>query len=181
MLAEPYLIDLISKALTDAGLLCFVRWFCAVLCCVMLCRALPEDELIGLISKQLVDAGLLSKADTPFAAAMSGLMKGSVDVLTQATQQLPPLLGYPLSETAASEEFKPVGGVGSVAVGGKGALALALCLGAELGLRGNMSWERHIEGLALLLWVSLGGRLGGYQQQGCQVVCPVVQKSSNNC
>jgi hypothetical protein len=78
----------------------------------MLCRALPESELISLISQTLVDAGLLSKADTPFAAAMSGLMKGSVDVLTEATQQLPPLLGYPLSETAASEEFKPVGGVG---------------------------------------------------------------------
>ena len=54
------------------------------------------------------DTGLLSDASSPFAAAVSSLMKGSVDVLTDAAQQLPPLLGYPLSDTAASEEFKPV-------------------------------------------------------------------------
>lgn len=52
--------------------------------------------------------GLLSQADSPFAAAVAGLMKGSVDVLTEASAQLPPLLGYPLSDTAASEDFKPV-------------------------------------------------------------------------
>jgi hypothetical protein len=41
-------------------------------------------------------------------------MKGSVDVLSEASQQLPPLLGYPLSTTAASEEFKPVRAADSV-------------------------------------------------------------------
>lgn len=68
------------------------------------CPCIPTNIIVVLRRV----AGLLSSASSKFAAAVSGLMKGSVDVLTEAAQQLPPLLGYPLSETAASEEFKPV-------------------------------------------------------------------------
>jgi hypothetical protein len=58
--------------------------------------------------------GLLKDGASPFAAAVARLMKGSVDVLSEAVPQLPPLLGYPLSETAATEEFKAVSVEGGV-------------------------------------------------------------------
>lgn len=74
----------------------------------LFCRALPESELVGLIAQSLVSAGLLTDASSPFAAAVSGLVKGSVDMLADAAAQVPALLGYPLSETVQSAEFKPV-------------------------------------------------------------------------
>lgn len=70
-------------------------------------RALPEEELLGRIADSLVEGAVLADASTPFAKAAAGLVKGSVDLLTEAAGQVTPLLGYPLEETAASEEFKP--------------------------------------------------------------------------
>lgn len=81
-------------------------------------RALPEEELVGRICSTLVDAGVLTSADSAFAKALAGLIKGSVDLLSEAAAQVPPLLGYPLAETVASEEFKPVRALG--ALGGFG-------------------------------------------------------------
>jgi hypothetical protein len=72
------------------------------------CRALPEDKLISRISEALGAAGVLADAASPFAAAVSKLVKGSVDMLGDAAGQVPQLLGYPLSETVQSEDFKPV-------------------------------------------------------------------------
>jgi hypothetical protein len=74
------------------------------------CRALPEDQVAAMLAQGLVDAGLLSSATSPFAAAVAGLMKGSCDLVGDGVAQLPPLLGYPLEETVASEEFKAVSG-----------------------------------------------------------------------
>eukprot|EP00882_Tetradesmus_deserticola_P021836 GHRQ01023643.1.p1 GENE.GHRQ01023643.1~~GHRQ01023643.1.p1 ORF type:complete len:549 (+),score=257.70 GHRQ01023643.1:217-1863(+) len=71
-------------------------------------RALPEEELVSRISEALVAAGVLSDASSAFAAAVSKLVKGSVDMLGDAAAQVPPLLGYPLSETVQSEGFKPI-------------------------------------------------------------------------
>jgi hypothetical protein len=82
-------------------------------------RALPEDDLTARIAASLADAGLLSDAGSPFAAAVAGLVKGSVELLTDAGAQAAPLWGYPFAETAASEEFKPVGGPG-LFFGGEG-------------------------------------------------------------
>jgi hypothetical protein len=77
---------------------------------VSLHRALPEDELLTRISEALVAAGILTSASSAFAAAISSLVKGSVDMLGDAAGQVPQLLGYPLSETVQSEDFKPVRG-----------------------------------------------------------------------
>lgn len=74
------------------------------------CRALPEDQVAAMLAQGLVDAGLLSSATSPFAAAVAGLMKGSCDLVGDGVAQLPPLLGYPLEQTVASEEFKAVSG-----------------------------------------------------------------------
>jgi hypothetical protein len=84
-------------------------------CCIVYkcCRALPEEELISRISEALVAAGILTSASSAFAAAVSSLVKGSVDMLGDAAGQVPQLLSYPLSETVQSEDFKPVrGGAG---------------------------------------------------------------------
>ncbi|KAF8072358.1 Glutamate--tRNA ligase [Scenedesmus sp. PABB004] len=71
-------------------------------------RALPEEELLSRIGQALVDGGLLATPGSPFAAAVAGLIKGSVDMLGDAPGQVSPMLAYPLAETAASEEFKTV-------------------------------------------------------------------------
>lgn len=71
-------------------------------------RSLPEDELVSMLAQALVDAGLLAKADSPFAAAVAGLVKGSCDLVKDASEQVPALFGYPLEETTASEAFKPI-------------------------------------------------------------------------
>jgi hypothetical protein len=72
------------------------------------CRALPEEELLRRIGEALVAAGILTNASSPFVAAVSSLVKGSVDMLADAAGQVPQLLAYPLSDTVQSEEFKPV-------------------------------------------------------------------------
>ncbi|KAF6253056.1 non-discriminatory gln-glu-trna synthetase [Scenedesmus sp. NREL 46B-D3] len=71
-------------------------------------RALPEEELVSRIGEALVAAGVLSDASSAFAAAVSSLVKGSVDMLGDAAGQVPQLLGYPLSETVQSDDFKPI-------------------------------------------------------------------------
>eukprot|EP00878_Enallax_costatus_P001066 GHUV01001203.1.p1 GENE.GHUV01001203.1~~GHUV01001203.1.p1 ORF type:complete len:561 (+),score=128.11 GHUV01001203.1:107-1789(+) len=71
-------------------------------------RALPEAELVSMIAGSLESAGLLSDASSPFALALSSLVKGSVDMLADAAAQVPALLSYPLSGTVQSEEFKPI-------------------------------------------------------------------------
>jgi hypothetical protein len=71
-------------------------------------RNLPEEELLARIGAALVDAGVLSSASSPFAAAVAALVKGSVEVLTDAAAQVPGLLAYPLEEVMASEECKAV-------------------------------------------------------------------------
>lgn len=68
-----------------------------------------------MIANSLTAAGLIKSADTPFARAMANLMKGSVDLLSDAPQQLPALVGYPLADTVASGEFKPVSHVDGAA------------------------------------------------------------------
>lgn len=75
-------------------------------------RALPDADLTAAVAGALASAGLLSDAGSPFAAAVAGLVKGSVELLSDAAAQAAPLLGYPLAETAASDEFKPVGHLG---------------------------------------------------------------------
>eukprot|EP00775_Hariotina_reticulata_P006873 gene6873-7089_t len=71
-------------------------------------RALPEEELVSLVASSLVAGGVLSDASSPFAAAVARLVKGSVDMLSDAAAQVPQLLSYPLSETLQSEDFKPI-------------------------------------------------------------------------
>jgi hypothetical protein len=73
-----------------------------------------EEELVSMLAQGLVDSGLLAKADSPFAAAVAGLVKGSCDLVKDAADQVPALFGYPLQETTTSEDFKPVSrGVGT--------------------------------------------------------------------
>ncbi|KAI8465731.1 MAG: non-discriminatory gln-glu-trna synthetase [Monoraphidium minutum] len=71
-------------------------------------RALPEDELVARIGAALAAGGVVGSADSAFAKAAAGLVKGSVELLTDAPDQIKPLLGYPLEETLASEECKAV-------------------------------------------------------------------------
>ncbi|KIZ03334.1 glutamyl-tRNA synthetase [Monoraphidium neglectum] len=70
-------------------------------------RALPEEELLGRIGAALVADGVVTSPDSAFAKALAGLVKGSVELLTDCAAQARPLLSYPLAETVASEEFKP--------------------------------------------------------------------------
>lgn len=134
-------------------------------------RLLPESELISLIGQTLVDAGLLSQADSPFAAAVAGLMKGSVDVLTEASAQLPPLLGYPLSDTAASEDFKPFGEdnfaeVASAVLSAYDSGDLAQAVAAEGGFKKwanalGKAQKRKGKRLFMPLRIALTGRMSG--------------------
>lgn len=74
---------------------------------------------MGRIGEALVSGGVLSSADSPLAAALSRLVKGSIDMLSDAAAQVPLLLGYPLGDTVQSEEFKPVS-AGAQSGGGGG-------------------------------------------------------------
>jgi hypothetical protein len=73
-------------------------------------RALPEAQLTGLIAGALQQGGVVADACSPFATSLAALVKGSIDLLADAPGQVAPLLGYPLSETVASEAFQPVSG-----------------------------------------------------------------------
>ncbi len=78
-----------------------------------LCRALPDEQLIPLITSHLHEAGLITDASSPFASAMAHVMKGSLELVTDAQSELKALISYPLQETVASEAFQKVRRAGS--------------------------------------------------------------------
>jgi glutamyl-tRNA synthetase len=74
-------------------------------------RALPEQELVATLVAALSggegsggESVVLSSADAAFASALASLVKGSVDVLTEAAPQVRAILEYPLERTAAENE-----------------------------------------------------------------------------
>lgn len=73
-----------------------------------LTRALPEPELLAAIGDALARSGLLADGRSPFAAAVAGLLKGSVDVLGDASRQAEALLSYPLADTLAGADAAAV-------------------------------------------------------------------------
>jgi hypothetical protein len=51
-------------------------------------RALPEEELLGRIGAALVADGVVTSPDSAFAKALAGLVKGSVELLTDCAAQV---------------------------------------------------------------------------------------------
>lgn len=68
-------------------------------------RSLPEEELKQLLAQRLADAGLVDSASSRFASIAADIMKGSVELVTDADGGLLQVLSYPLEETVQSEEF----------------------------------------------------------------------------
>eukprot|EP00879_Flechtneria_rotunda_P020771 GHRR01021864.1.p1 GENE.GHRR01021864.1~~GHRR01021864.1.p1 ORF type:complete len:448 (+),score=164.27 GHRR01021864.1:350-1693(+) len=135
-------------------------------------RSLPEDELVQLITSSLASANVIADASSPFAAAIAGLVKGSIDMLSDAVEQVPPLLGYPLQDTVQSEEFKSIADDNFVEVAqtvltahDSGDLAAAVAAGHD----GYKKWVNSIgkaqkrkgKRLFMPLRIALTGRMQG--------------------
>lgn len=70
-------------------------------------RALPEETAVGFISKALVKAGVVTTTEGPFVQGAIALVKESIDLVTEAAPKVEAILGYPLTETLASEDAAP--------------------------------------------------------------------------
>ena len=61
-------------------------------------------QVLRLVSDVWQKEGLIKRADSPFLREAARILKNSLELVTDAGQQLRELLDYPLAETVAEDE-----------------------------------------------------------------------------
>ena len=69
-------------------------------------KALGDDQVNAMVAAKAVEQGIVKSADSPFILAAIKLVRGNLELVSDAESHIRSLLSYPLEETAASEDAK---------------------------------------------------------------------------
>lgn len=109
-------------------------------------RALPSDELNKAVGEHWKSTGILNESEGHFIEEAVALLKDGIDLVPESDKLLSNLLSYPLSDTLASPEAKPVleEGLSDVAV----SLLAAYDSGELIAAlqEGHTGWQKWVKG-----------------------------------
>ncbi|XP_075104797.1 glutamate--tRNA ligase, chloroplastic/mitochondrial-like [Nicotiana tabacum] len=114
-------------------------------------RSLPSEELNRIIGERWKDAGITTESQGIFIQDAVLLLKDGIDLITDSEKALSSLLSYPLYETLASAEGKPIleDGVSEVAKSLLAAYDSGELSGALA--EGQPGWQKWVKNFGKLL------------------------------
>lgn len=71
-------------------------------------RSYSEEAMLSMIGGELQKKGLLKNPQSPFSKAFVAMASNSLELVTDAEQELASLLSFPLEETLADEKCKEI-------------------------------------------------------------------------